>query len=86
MRSTFEQLGVVLPPRRISLRAKAFHISASWSVDNLTVVGGSKVGAPSEVVSTLDASAMGSSLRKAGRQLGVGPLPCKVSPPAGEDF
>ena len=43
VRSTFEQLGVVLPPRRISLRAKAFHISASWSVDNLTVVGGSKV-------------------------------------------
>ena len=43
VRSTFEQLGVVLPPRRISIRAKAFHISASWSVANVTVVGGSKV-------------------------------------------
>ena len=43
VRSTFEQLGVVLPPRRISIRAKAFHISLNTSAANLTVVGGSKV-------------------------------------------
>ena len=43
VRSTFEQLGVVLPPRRISLRAKAFHIGLSMSAPNLTVGGGSKV-------------------------------------------
>ena len=43
VRSTFEQLGVVLPPRRISIRAKGFHVSLSVSVANVTVVGGSKV-------------------------------------------
>ena len=43
VRSAFEQLGVVLPPRRTSIRARASHICLSMSAPNSTVVGGSKV-------------------------------------------
>ena len=38
-----ENLGVVLPPRRVSLRAKAFHIGLSWNVGKMIVDGGSRV-------------------------------------------
>ena len=43
VRSTFEELGVVLPPRPISIRAKAILGTFSVSAANVTVVGGSKL-------------------------------------------
>ena len=43
VRSTFEELEVDLRARRISVRAKPSHFSISTSVDNVTVVRGSKV-------------------------------------------
>ena len=43
VRSTLEELGLVLPPRRVTLRAKPLIVNASISAPNLTVVGGSKV-------------------------------------------
>ena len=43
VRSTFEELGVVLPPRRISIRAKGIHFGIMTSVANVSVSGGSKV-------------------------------------------
>ena len=43
VRSTFKDLGVVLPPRRISLRVKTLLGSLRMSVANVTIVGGSKV-------------------------------------------
>ena len=43
VRSTFEELGVALRPRRISVRARAVSFNVSVSSANVTVVGGSKV-------------------------------------------
>ena len=43
VRSTFQELGIVLQPRRISLRAKVLGGRPSLSVANVTVIGGSKV-------------------------------------------
>ena len=43
VRSGFEQLGVALPPRRISVRAKGIHFGLNTSVANVTVTGGSKI-------------------------------------------
>ncbi len=43
VRSTFEQLGVVLPPRPISVRAKGAFFSFDVPAANGTVVGGSRV-------------------------------------------
>ena len=43
VRSGFEQLGVALPPRPISVRAKGIHFDVSTSVASVTVTGGSRV-------------------------------------------
>ena len=43
VRSTFEELGVVLPRRRISVSARGVHFSFSTSVASGSVSGGSKV-------------------------------------------
>ena len=43
VRSTFEELEVVLPPRRISIRPKPVRFSFIVSAANVNVVGGSKV-------------------------------------------
>ena len=44
VRSTLEGLGVVLPPRPISVRPKPVRLSFNVSAPNVTVVRGSKVG------------------------------------------
>ena len=43
VRSGFERLGVALPPRRISVRAKGIHFRLNTSVANVTVKRGSKI-------------------------------------------